>query len=49
MNSTEQYIYQYRVDFHPITDNVPLKKSMIEHVLTNPDMNSGVSIHMFEG
>lgn len=47
MNSNEKYIYQYRVDFHPITDNVPLKKEMIEHVLTT--QNSGVSIHMFEG
>ena len=44
MNSTTDYIYQYRVDFSPICDNVELKKAMVAYVLEE----TGIT-HMFEG
>lgn len=47
MNSNKDHIYQYRVDFYPITDNVPLKKEMIAYVLEHPDSN--IRNHIFEG
>ena len=44
MNSKTDYIYQYRVDFDPICDNVEMKKAMVAYVLED----TGIT-HMFEG
>ena len=43
MKSSTKNIFQYRVDFHPILDNVPLKKDMVAHVLGED------FLHIFEG
>ena len=44
MNSKTDYIYQYRVDFNPICDNVEMKRAMVAYVLED----TGIT-HMFEG
>ena len=44
MNSGKDHVYQYRVDFDPISDNVHMKKEMLEYVLEDQ-----VDKHIFEG
>ena len=44
MNSKTDYIYQYRVDFKPICDNVEMKKQMVAYVIEDYNIS-----HIFEG
>ena len=44
MKSQTEYIYQYRVDFKPICDNVEMKKQMVAYVLEDFNIS-----HIFEG
>ena len=48
MKSKTDYIYQYRVDFTPISDSVQLKEDMIEYVLTD-ERTGHTKTHLFEG
>ena len=48
MKSKTDCIYQYRVDFSPISDSVQLKEDMIEYVLTD-ERTGHTKLHLFEG
>ena len=48
MKSKTDCIYQYRVDFTPISDSVQLKEDMIEYVLTD-ERTGHTKLHLFEG
>ena len=39
MHSKTEYIYQYRVDFKPITDNVEMKKQMVAFALSGEEFS----------